>query len=343
VKVRLTHIDGKLPNLALMKLSHWHKSRGDEVYLHRAVQRDIFEPEYDVVYGSAIFTRSLPLVAALRREFPKAIIGGTGAEAYREGSYPTVEALIGDEYEHYDYDIYPDFQDSLGFTQRGCRLACGFCIVPKKEGRPRAVSTIPQIYRGEPWPRNLFLLDNDFFGQPKADWEARVAEIKEGDFKVCFDQGINVRLVDRDPSIAPVLASLPYYDDQFKHRRLYTAWDNLKDEAIFMRGVKALTDAGIPPAHLMVYMLIGFDPSETMDRIMYRFTKMLELGVKPYPMVYNREAGSSSELKRFQRWVARRYYEFIPFAEFSPEAMRGARSAEIHKHAKSLFEQDAAS
>jgi hypothetical protein len=31
MRVRITQLDGKLPNLALMKLSSWHKERGDEV------------------------------------------------------------------------------------------------------------------------------------------------------------------------------------------------------------------------------------------------------------------------------------------------------------------------
>jgi hypothetical protein len=90
------------------------------------------------------------------------------------------------------------------------------------------VNSIADIWRGEPYPKHLHLLDNDFFGQPEEQWRARVAEILDGGFKVCFNQGINIRLITEQA--AEWIAKLPYYDDQFKTRRLYTAWDNLKDE-----------------------------------------------------------------------------------------------------------------
>lgn len=310
-RVRLTHIDGKLPNLALMKLAHWHRSRGDEVTFSKSLSRELFEPDYDRVYGSTIFAFSRHRLDTFRSQFPDAVVGGTGTD-----SVITVEQEIGEsEYEKYDYSIYPDFSGSIGFTARGCRLRCGFCVVPKKEGKPRSVNSVYDIWRGEPYPRHLHLLDNDFFGQPLEQWQARVAEILDGGFRVCFNQGINIRLITEEA--AEWIAKLPYYDDSFKVRRLYTAWDNLKDEHIFFRGVERLDKAGVPPTHLMVYMLIGYDPTETMERIMYRFTKMTERGIKPYPMVYN---NADVTLKRFQRWVIRQYYQFIPFAEYNASA-----------------------
>jgi hypothetical protein len=182
--------------------------------------------------------------------------------------------------------------------------------VPKKEGRPRTSNTITDIWRPDT-PRNVCLLDNDFFGQPKQEWQARIAELKEGGFKFCLNQGINIRLVDKES--AQALAGMPYYDDQFKTKRLYTAWDNLGQEDIFFKGMDMLNEAGIPPQHLMVYMLIGYKPGETMEEIMYRYQRLKEAGCKPYPMVYN---NANKELKRFQRWAIRRYDEIIPWEEF---------------------------
>ena len=252
--VRLTQIDGKLPNLALMKLAHHHRQRGDEIVFTKHVQRGNREPAYSHVYGSAIFAFSADRVAAFRQSFPEATVGGT----WNTSDNTTVEQVLGtEENENYDYGLYPDFTGSIGFTQRGCRLKCPFCVVSKKEGKARSVNSIASIWRGEPYPRHLHLLDNDFFGQPRSQWEARIDEIKAGDFQVCLNQGVNIRMIDADA--AKALASITLRDDQFKKRRLYTAWDNIGDERRFFDGVDLLEDAGIPPTCLLVYMLIGFD------------------------------------------------------------------------------------
>ena len=326
MKIRLTQIDGKLPNLALMKLSHWHKSNGDDVYLTRSVERELFQDEFDVVYGSAIFSFSQPMIERFVLNFPNAIIGGTGlwAKAFLEHSTAltqdigkTVESeVIHSEYENYDYSIYPQFTGSIGFTQRGCRLRCKFCVVPEKEGKPRSVNTIHDIWKQNPLntQKHIHLLDNDFFGQDKEQWMERVKEIKEGGFKVCFNQGINIRLITDES--AHWIAQLPYYDDQFKAKRLYTAWDNLKDERIFFEGIDRLEKAGVNLSNVQVYMLIGFDPEETMDRIFHRFNKMVERKIRPFPMVYNNK---DKELKRFQRWVVRRYYEFVKWEDYQKQ------------------------
>ena len=72
MNVRLTQIDGALPNLALMKLSHWHRAKGDHVHLTRHIQPTLFEPEYDVVYGSSIFDFSEERRRAFRQQWPQA-------------------------------------------------------------------------------------------------------------------------------------------------------------------------------------------------------------------------------------------------------------------------------
>lgn len=324
--IRLTQIDGKLPNLALMKIAHHHKSRGDTLHFTKDVEKEIFEQEYDRVYGSAIFSFSADRVARFRAQFPTAIIGGT----HNISDNTTVEQSLGiGDNEKYDYSIYPKFDGSIGFTQRGCRLKCGFCIVPKKEGSARSVNAIADIWRGDPWPRHIHLLDNDFFGQPRDQWEARIAEIRDGKFKVCLNQGINIRMIDDDSAAA--LASIPYYDDAFKTRRLYTAWDNIGDEARFFKGIETLQRHGIPPSHVMAYMLIGYDKRETWERLFYRFNKMTALKIRPYPMVYgdrhrtlplggsNQHIGDRT-LSEFQRWVIRKAYTFVPFEDYDVNA-----------------------
>lgn len=334
--VRLTQIDGKLPNLALMKIARFYRDRGEPIAFSKRVERHMLEPDYTAVYGSAIFAYSAPRVAEFKTAFPSAIVGGT----WNTADNTTVEAQLGldGDSERFDYSIYPEFTGSIGFTQRGCRLKCGFCVVPKKEGKPRSVNTVADIWRGEPYPKHLHLLDNDFFGQPREQWEARIDEIRAGGFKVCLNQGINIRMIDVDA--AKALASIPVRDDQFKTRRLYTAWDNLGDEERFFAGVGLLEEHGLPPTALLVYMLIGYDKRETWERVLYRFHKMVARGIRPYPMVYgernrglplggcNQRIGHRT-LAEFQRWAIRKAYTFIPFEHYDVNAKGRADKRQI--------------
>ena len=304
LKIRLTQIDGKLPNLALMKLSAYHKSQGNVVYFEKSINRGLFEPDYDSVYGSAIFTSSKQKIDLFRNNFPGAIVRGTGTD-----SLETVEQFLGiDELEQFDYDIYPDFKNSIGFTQRGCRLRCKFCVVPTKEGKNKSVNTIGKIWRGEGYPKNILLLDNDFFGQ--TNWKEKIEEAIDGNFKLSFSQGINIRLIDQEG--ANLLSKVKYYDDQFKTKRIYTAWDNKRDENIFLKGINYLLNAGIKPYHIMVYFLCNYWEKGLTDDIWYRYNKMKEIGLMPYPMIYDKP-NASHDLKRFQSWVIMRACEFIPF------------------------------
>jgi len=326
MRVRLTQIDGKLPNLALMKLAHWHRARGDEIHFSKHVERELFEPDYDTVYGSAIFSYSAPRVAVLQEQFPGAIVGGTHDLTRNH----TVEDVLGIEpTEAADYSIYPRFEASIGFTQRGCRLKCGFCVVPKKEGKARTVQTIADIWRGDPYPKHLHLLDNDFCGQPQEQWQARVMEVIDGGFKVCLNQGINIRMINEDS--AQALKCMGYWNDRFDTPRLYTAWDNVGDEKLFFKGVDTLERHGIKPSDLMVYMLVGYDKRETWERVLYRFHKMAERGINPYPMPYGgRDKRLPSEDPRLakrdlgdlQSWAVRRAYQTYPFWAFSHNGHR---------------------
>lgn len=304
MNIRLTQIDGALPNLALMKLAHWHRQRGDSVTVTRQIERDLFEPQFDRVYGSAIFKFSAERIERFKQQWPIAIVGGTGTD-----STASVEDITGPEHRGVDYIGYPEFKESIGFTQRGCRLKCKFCVVHTKEGKNRVEGAVWEIWRGDGHPKKLHLLDNDFFGSP--EWRQRIDEIVTGDFKVCLSQGINVRLINDEAAAA--LATIQYRNTKFNERKLYTAWDNIGDEKVFFRGVDTLERAGIPSKHLMAYMLIGYDKAETWARIWHRFNRMVDVGIEPYPMVFDR---TRRDLRCFQRWVITGLYRIVPWDEY---------------------------
>lgn len=306
--ILLLHLDGKLPNIALMRLAAHHRDLGHSVELRqagnaRAIEPRLDDPQWDAVFASLIFERTRPLAERVRQVYPRAVLGGTGWDLAA-----TLEAL-GVTTRRQDYSDYPAWRSSIGFTQRGCRLRCSFCVVPRKEGAVREENTISELWRGEPHPREVLLLDNDFFGQP--NWAARIAELRDGQFKVSFSQGINARMLNDESAAA--IASVDYRDDSMRERRIYTAWDNRKDEARLFAGLDALVRHGVKPRHIMVYILVGYWPGETHADRDYRRARLRDFGALPYPMPFER----TPELLGFQRWVIGGYDKSIPWSEWS--------------------------
>ena len=315
----LVHVDGKLPNLALMALSAWLKAEGHDVTFTSKVTPELGDQHYDKVYASAIFTKSAPLVEQLLKWWPEAEVGGTWRNLRgpnNEDLNPKISDIVPTQFTELDYSAYPKFRSSLGFAQRGCRFACSFCFVPWKEGRPNTFSTIDSIWRGQGHPKQLHILDNDFFGSPECP--DRIEEIRHGKFKVCLNQGINLRIISDKQAAA--LATIEYRNDAFSRRMLYTAFDNLQDHRVFFRGVDRLAEHGIPSSHLMSYMLVGYEKDETWERVWLRFNAMIERKIKPYVMVHEDaklrrdDEGSPTwkDLRALARWVNMGLYRRIP-------------------------------
>lgn len=202
MKVLLFQVDGKFPNVALMKLAAWHRAKGDDVFLTRFL-RDVRFVQPDKCYSSSIFTFSQERRNAFDAIFPDAVKGGDGYKPIWN-DLTVIGRNLGSNLREVikdvdpdairpDYSDYPEFTASIGYSQRGCRLDCGFCRMKTREGEARGVSTLHEIWRGEPWPKHIVLLDNDFFGQK--EWQERLREAIDGGFKICFNQGINIRLV----------------------------------------------------------------------------------------------------------------------------------------------------
>jgi hypothetical protein len=318
MKVLLMQLDGKIPNIALMRIAAHHRNFGDSIEFRwgrniENCRRSLFD-EPDRVYASCIFERTRLHAEEVRTYFSEAVIGGTGWDPAS-----SLES-VGITTRQQDYSLYPQWQQSIGFTQRGCRLKCPFCVVPTKEGRIREELTITELWRGDPWPRELILLDNDFFGQPH--WRNRISEMRDGGFKVSFNQGINARFLDDETAAA--IASVDYRDDQMKTKRIYTAWDNRKDEDRLFDGLNALVRHGVKPDHIMVYILLGYWPWSDLSDWEYRRARLREFGCRPYPMPYER----TRQAVGFQRWCIGAYDKRISWtdweaANYRPEQLVG--------------------
>jgi hypothetical protein len=337
VRILLCQLDGKLPNIALMRIGAYHRKLGDSVEMRfgAAFETTLFDHSPDKVYASCLFRKSVPLAERLLACYPEAILGGTGVDPMRKNEpiilsraiQPTITSTevhgihTGESATDFDYSFYPQYTASIGMTQRGCRLACEFCCVRAKEGAVRPTNTVATIWRGDGHPKHLHLLDNDFFGQPH--WRDRINEIRAGNFKVSFNQGINARFLTDET--AEACASVDYRDDQMSTKRIYTAWDNLKDEDRLFSGLSRLVKYGVKPDHIMVYFVCGYWPGETSEDREYRRSRLRDFGVRPYPMPFVR----TKELVGLQRFCLGAYDKRFTWADWAAADYRPEKLGRI--------------
>ena len=153
MKIGLIDVDShNWPNLCLMKLSAYHKARGDLV--------EWWNPgnHYDLVYKSRVFTDTYSKDTIAVTNADAVISGGTGY-GIRENLPDAVE------HTRPDASLYPQFSDTAyGFLSRGCPRNCGFCIVSGKEGRKsRKVADLSEFWDGQ---REIKLLDANLLACP---------------------------------------------------------------------------------------------------------------------------------------------------------------------------------
>ena len=182
MKIALYDVDSAIPNLAIMKLSAFHKREGDEVFKYIP----LIHSTYDRIYAAKVFKFS-----DASRITEDMISGGTGLDLKTELP-EEIDRMVP------DYSFY-DFPHSIGFTMRGCRFDCSFCVVPRKEGRPYSSNTIQEIWTQRD-SKFLILLDNDFFGNP--EWKDRIDEIIRLKLRVNFSQGLNIRIISESQAQA---------------------------------------------------------------------------------------------------------------------------------------------
>lgn len=151
MRIGLIDVDGKnFPNIALMKISAWHKSHGDQVEWYMP-----FDDRYDCVYMSKIFSFTPDYTDCINAA--KVVKGGTGYAIKKingkEVYDKTKDFALPDYIEHCfpDYTLYPQYTDTaFGFLTRGCPRGCDFCIVGNKEGKCSVkVANLEDFWNGQ--------------------------------------------------------------------------------------------------------------------------------------------------------------------------------------------------
>jgi len=193
------------------------------------------------------------------------------------------------------------------FTSRGCIRHCSFCAVPKIEGN---------LIELNDWPIKPIVCDNNLLACSHKHFDDVIDKLKSLS-DVDFNQGLDVRLMTNYH--AQRLAELDTHC-------LRLAWDYTRDEDQFMTAFQRLTDAGIKPNHIHVYVLIGFD--DTPDDALYRLSTVRKLNAWPNPMRYQPlDARMRNEyvapnwterkLRHYMRYWSRLcWLDHIPFEEY---------------------------
>ncbi len=277
MKIGLIDVDSRhFPNLALMRLSAWHKRRGDDVEWWNGFTR------YDRVYLSKVFTFTPDFDTVI--EAGEIVTGGTGYRDYRELP-PEVEAMPP------DYSIYPRYPWAVGFLTRGCERSCPWCIVPRKEGRIRPAADWEDIKR--PDSREIVFLDNNVLAS-----EHGLEQIERmGGEKVWvdFNQGLDARLIT--PWTAELLAELRW------KRFVRLSCDTSEMLPVVEQAAAYLREAGIAKSRLWAYVLVR-DVADAHRRVL----ALRDMGVLPFAQPYRDFEGGepAEEQKAFARWVNHR-------------------------------------
>ena len=310
MKIGLYDVDSiNFPNLPLMKISAYHKSKGDEVEFLD------FMKHYDIVYVSKVFGDEYSQINMTCINADEVIYGGTGfaitIEKGKEVYHKNLDEVLPDEIEH----IYPDYSldpkltknKAYGFLTRGCCNNCEFCIVPKKEGMCSIkVADLSQWWNGQ---KEIILLDPNILACK--DRKELLKQLIDSGAKVNFTQGLDARFIT--PEIAEMLK-------QINTKMWHLAFDFMKNEELIVKGLKTFVDIVKPNRrYCYVYMLTNFDT--TIEEDLYRVRKIQEIGLDPDIRIYRKNSLPKRHILRdLQRWCNNRtiYRSQPDFMQYIP-------------------------
>lgn len=296
MKVGLIDVDGhNFPNLALGKISRYHKQQGDSVEWY-----DPFE-HYEKVYMAKVFTFTQEYGYFINADEVEK--GGTGYDLHK--TLPDCIDRLQPEYSIY-HNV--DNKTAYGFLTRGCPNKCKWCIVPKKEGKIRPYMDVDEIaIEGR---TNLILMDNNVLA---SDYGLQQIEkiIKKG-YRVDFNQALDARLVTED--IAKSLAKVRWIHS------IRFGCDTPQQIFECERAMKMIDSYRKVPATYLLYTIIGEDINECYHRLSYfRGNKRVRIVGQPYRSFNNNSQVIPQWQKDMAHWATKhQLYASCDFKDFEP-------------------------
>jgi hypothetical protein len=191
MNIGILAVDSNYPNLALMKISGYHKLKGNQVEWYNPFNH------YDKVYMAKIFsfTEDYQQWITNADHIEK---GGTGYDISKV--LPSdIDCMVP------DYSLYNlDDKTAYGFLTRGCPNKCKWCIVPQKEGKIAPYMDIEEIAVNN--RKNIILMDNNVLASKYG--LQQIEKIIRLKLRVDFNQGLDARLVTDE--VARLLAKVKW-------------------------------------------------------------------------------------------------------------------------------------